>query len=195
MQISGEKSMKATIESFAFANSQDQRIYDDVLRQLTWQPDIESNEVEVTVRGAVVFLKGKVPTCLEKREAEKAAKAPFGVVNVVNQLVVEPNISRSDEEIKADIVAALINVTSILDSIPEVEVDHGLVTLAGLVHWEFEKQRAENIALAIRGVGAVTNQIEVHNRHASAPSSLFPSPSPKGVSPRTSQLGIELRTA
>ena len=148
-----------TAYTFPFAHTQDQRIHDDVRRQLIWQPDIQSDRIKIAVRNGTVFLTGRVLTCLEKREAEKAAKAPFGVLRVVNQLVVDPLCLRSDPEIANDVRAALINASSILDDLPYVSVHNGIVTLSGDVHWHFESQRAENTALAVLGVKCVNNLI------------------------------------
>ena len=153
--------MIADALNFRFAATQDQRIHDDVRRQITWQPDIQSKEVYVAVRNATVFLIGTVLTCLEKREVEKAASAPYGVKRVVNQLKVDPRCHRYDDEIATDLRAALLLAVSAWDRELLCEVHDGAVTLRGIVHWEFERQRAEDMALAILGVFSVKNLIEV----------------------------------
>jgi len=153
--------MTAGTFDFPFATTQDQRIHDDVRRQITWQSDIQSKEIYIAVRNATVFLTGTVLTCLEKREAEKAAKAPYGVTRVVNQLKVDPRCHRCDDEIAADLRAALLLAVSAWDSELLCEVHDGVVTLRGIVYWEFERQRAEDMALGILGVCSVKNLIEV----------------------------------
>ena len=153
--------MTADIINFPFAASQDQRIHDDVRRQITWQPDIESKEVYIAVRDGTVFLSGSVLTCLERREAEKAARAPFGVKRVVNLLKVDPRCHRDDDEIAADLQDVLLLAISAWDKELACEVHNGVVTLRGIVHWEFERQRAEDNALGVLGVSSVKNLIEV----------------------------------
>jgi osmotically-inducible protein OsmY len=152
--------MTAGTFDFPLATTQDQRIHDDVRRQITWS-DIQSKEIYVAVRNATVFLTGTVLTCLEKREAEKAAMAPYGVRRVVNQLKVDPRCHRCDDEIAADIRAALLLAVSAWDRELLCEVHDGAVTLRGIVYWGFERQRAEDMTLGVLGVCSVTNLIEL----------------------------------
>jgi osmotically-inducible protein OsmY len=153
--------MTGTVTNFHFANRQSERIREDVIRQITWQQDLYSNDIQVTVRDSTVFLTGSVLSCLERREAEKAAKAPFAVTHVVNLLLVDPKCRRADSEIIKDLQAALLNVSSVPDEVPQFAVRNGNVTLRGNVPWHFERQRAENIALAVLGVVSVKNLITV----------------------------------
>lgn len=151
----------STLLHYTFPRTQDRRIYEDVRRQLTWQSDIQSEEIRVEVREAKVFLSGPVETCCEKIEAERAANAVYGVADVVNNIVVAPKHARTDSEINDDIVAALRTCTSVVEEIPEVHVNEGVAILRGRSRWEFQRQGAERVALAIVGVKSVVNQIVV----------------------------------
>jgi len=167
--------MTGTANKFPFAVTQDQRIHDDVRRQITWHPDIESKHIVVVVRDAFVFLTGSVLTCLERREAEKAAEASLGVTRVINLLRVDPKCHRSDDEIVSDVRASLLLGTGIWDEELVCEVHNGAVTLRGGVHWGFERQRAEDMTLAILGVTCVNNLIEVHTvSHDKSPVLVYP---------------------
>jgi len=153
--------MTGTTSKFPFAVTQDQRIHDDVRRQITWHPDIESKHIAIVVRDSTVFLTGSVLTCLERREAEKAAEASLDVARVINLLRVDPRCHRSDDDIVADVRASLLLSTSMWDEELVCEVLNGAVTLRGTVHWGFERQRAEDMTLAILGVTSVKNLIEI----------------------------------
>ena len=141
--------------------SQDDRIYDDVCRQLMRQADIQSQEIVIKVKNSVVTLSGRVETCLERMEAEKAAKAVYGVSSVTNLIEVIPKRARTDREIADGIVAGLRMVSFVLEGVPKVVVSNGIVTLEGKVRWNFQRESAERTAEGVVGVQGVHNLIEV----------------------------------
>jgi osmotically-inducible protein OsmY len=144
-----------------FPQNQDNRIHDDVRRQLTWQSDIQSEEIEVAVQDSKVFLTGCVETCFEKAEAERAANAVYGVTCVLNNIKVDPKQFRTDPEIEADITAALQACTSVVEELPDVTVRNGVAIMQGRSRWEFQRHGAEQLALAIVGVKRVVNLIVI----------------------------------
>jgi len=146
---------------YAIPQTQDRRIFDDVCRQLTWQSDIQSEEIAVTVKNSKVFLTGRVQTCFEKAEAERAANAVYGVTDIVNDIAVEPKQARTDSQVAADITAALRTCTSVIEELPEVNVTDGVAILQGSSRWEFQRHGAEQQTLAIVGVRSVVNLIVV----------------------------------
>ncbi len=150
-----------TLLTFTFPTQEDDRIHDDVCRQIVWQPEIQSREINVEVRNAEVFLSGEVETCLERLEAERAAKAVYGVVSVTNNIEVVPKTQRADDEIACDVIAGLRTIASVLDKEPKVSVRSGIVMLEGKLHWNFQRQSAERVAQAVVGVRQVLNFIEV----------------------------------
>ena len=139
----------------------DNRIHDDVCRQFMWQTDIESQEINVEVDNSVVLLSGHVETCLDRLEAEKAAKAVYGITSVINNIEVDPKHPRTDCEIADDIVASLRMVASVLEELPTVSVEEGVAVLKGQVRWKFQRASAEKAADAVIGVRRVVNLIEV----------------------------------
>lgn len=155
--------------NFTFPTLEDDRIHDDVCRQIVWEPEIQSREINVEVRNGEVFLSGKVETCLEKLEAEKAAKAVYGVVSVTNNIQVISKTQRADDEIARDVIAGLKMTTNVLDKEPRVSVRSGIVMLEGKLHWNFQRQCAERVAQAVVGVRQVLNFIEVAPFNLPAP--------------------------
>ncbi|HEX7158308.1 MAG TPA: BON domain-containing protein [Edaphobacter sp.] len=144
-----------------FPKREDERIRDDVRRQLMWQTDIQSEEIAVQVKDSAVVLTGRVETCLERREAESAAMAAYGVSSVTNRIRIEPKRARPDREIADDVLACLRIVICVLEELPTVSVRDGVVTLRGRVRWKFQAVSAERAAEAVVGVLRVRNLIEV----------------------------------
>lgn len=144
-----------------FPRKQDDRIREDIRRQLMWQTDIQSEEIEVQVKDGAVTLSGRVETRLERMEAENAAKAVFGVSSITNIICIEPKRPRTDEEIGDEITAGLRMMTSVLEELPLVSVSDGVVTLRGTLRWHFQRASAEKVADAVVGTRQVQNLIEV----------------------------------
>ena len=68
----------------------DDRIYDQVRMRLTTDADVKGGGVDVSVKDAVVTLKGRVDTEKGKNRATKLTKKVKGVKQVDNQLAVGP---------------------------------------------------------------------------------------------------------
>ena len=64
------------------------------------------NDVDVSTSQGIVTLSGSVDNPLAKERAVKIAKSIRGVLGVIDQIIVTP-VSRSDEDIRKDIQAAL----------------------------------------------------------------------------------------
>ena len=151
----------ATLLRSMGSKMQDERILNDVRRQITWQSDIQSEEIGIQVKGGMVFLDGTVETRLEKLEAEKAAKAADGVSSVTNDIQVLPKAERTDAEIQGNVSAGLRAVLCVLEKLPGVTVRGGVVVLEGTVRWSFQRTSAERAADAVIGVRGVSNRISV----------------------------------
>jgi osmotically-inducible protein OsmY len=139
----------------------DEEIRNSVLMELKWDPKITSTDIGVSVKDGVVTLTGFVPSYWEKDAAEKAAKRVYGVRAVANDVEVKLLSSRTDPEIARDIVQELQRHIGIPADQIKATVRHGLVTLEGMVDWQYQKILAESAAKKIRGVIGVSNNIEV----------------------------------
>lgn len=67
----------------------DDRIYDEVRRKLTNDPDVKGGTLEYEVKDGVVTLRGQVDRAKAISKAEKLAKKVKGVKGVINQLTVK----------------------------------------------------------------------------------------------------------
>jgi osmotically-inducible protein OsmY len=141
----------------------DRQLRDAVLRQIEWDPQVTSNDIDAASADSVVTLTGFVRSCAEKYAAEKAAQAVYGVRAVANDIEVKPAGAHTDPEIARDVVHAIqINVT-VPEGIQAI-VDHGFVTLEGSAEWEFQRRNAESCVRNIAGVRGVVNHITVKPR-------------------------------
>ena len=141
----------------------DKEIQRDVLEELSWEAELQPNEIGVMVDNGVVTLTGWVDSFAKKWSAERAAHRVRGVVAVANDI--EVRLPGSSERTDADIAAAAVRALEWDAMIPpgavKVTVSRGWVTLDGRVEWQFQRREAERAVRRLTGVRGVTNLITV----------------------------------
>lgn len=116
--------------------------------------------IDVATRNGTVTLNGRVRDLLTKRRAVEIAGSIRGVRGVVDLVRVEP-VARTDDAIRADVVAGL-RVEPVTDEYEiAAVVTGGTVTLRGTVQSAQERNVAERVAAAVPGVRAVRNDLAV----------------------------------
>lgn len=133
----------------------------DIRVALTNDPATERYEVFVEANDGVVTLTGTVDSWQEKQISAYVAKGVAGVKEIYNNIEIDYQVERSDEEIEADIQRALDYDLWVDDALIAVDVEDGEVVLSGTVGSAAEKQTA--IADAwVTGVESVTSdELEV----------------------------------
>jgi len=146
----------------------DSDIKRDVEAELRWDPDIDPTDIAVAVKGGVVTLTGFVRSYSQKYEAERAVKRVLGVAGVANDIQVRlpSENQRPDPEIARDAVAALKTELPYSSQNIKVTVKDGWLTLEGNAEWNYQRTRAEEAVLRIKGVKGVSNLIELKPRVA-----------------------------
>jgi osmotically-inducible protein OsmY len=141
----------------------DNEIERDVRDELKWDPDLDAEDIAVSVKNGVVTLAGFTKSYTDRLEAEIAAKRVAGVRAVANDIEVRlPAIDqRPDPDIARDAVAALKAELPISHDRIKVIVKDGWVTLEGAVEWQYQKTTAENAMRKVKGVKGVTNVVTV----------------------------------
>jgi osmotically-inducible protein OsmY len=139
---------------------------DDVIENcarmtLSWNPDVYSVEVDVSVTGGVVKLTGTVDGYWKKWKAGDLVSELTGVTDVENHLTVVPSESRLDKEIAKDIEDTLERSLYIHAGDVTVRVNDGSVRLTGSVPTYYGRLRAYDAAANAQGVIAVDNDIVV----------------------------------
>jgi osmotically-inducible protein OsmY len=141
----------------------DSEIQKDVIDQLKWEPFLNSAQIGVSVKNAVVTLSGQVDTYSKKVLAEKAAKKVAGVKAIAEDLQVgiSPSYKKSDAEIAEAAVNALKWHTMIPEDKIKLSVEDGNVKLEGDVEWEYQRNQAKTSIENLVGVKFVTNLVQV----------------------------------
>lgn len=144
----------------------DEKIQQDVLEQIRWNPLLDAAEIGVSVRNGVVTLSGQVDTYQKKLAAEKEAKKVAGVRAIAEEIHVgiSPRSKKTDAEIAEAVINALKWHTSIPQENIQVKVEDGIVTLDGEVEWEFQRESAKNAVVNLTGVRNVINTIRLKHK-------------------------------
>ena len=141
----------------------DSEIKRDVEDELKYDAGVDSTDIGVAVKNGVVSLTGFIRSYSQKLQAEMDAKRISGVMAVANDLEVRlaSTDSRPDPEIARDLVTQLkFELPYSHESIKSV-VKNGWVTLEGDLEWNYQRTRAENTALRVKGVLGVSNHIKL----------------------------------
>jgi osmotically-inducible protein OsmY len=138
----------------------------EVVAELVRDPRLHDSALDARVDGGVVTLSGSVDTYMKRWAADSVAYRVPGVKSVVNQIeVILPHTAeRTDSQIAAGATIALESNASLEPKAVSVTVENGIVTLAGTVEWNFQREEAERVVRGLWGVRAVRNQITVRAR-------------------------------
>jgi osmotically-inducible protein OsmY len=121
---------------------------------------LSSQQIEVNVTDGRVCLRGSVRSYRRKLAAVEIAASFEGCRDVVDELTVQPALV-PDPEIAELVRASIDACADVAKETITVSSRNGVVTLTGHATVPWERTLAQDIALGIRGVRAVDNQIIV----------------------------------
>ena len=149
--------------ALAIGNSlSDENICDAVENCILFDKAVPYNRVDVACTDGITTLTGTTNNILAKQRAVRLAETTKGVRAVVNRITVKPTEVRSSAEIKRDVEAALLADPATDSYEVSTKVDEqGHVTLSGSVDSWQEKKLTEKVAMGVRGVTEVTNDVAV----------------------------------
>ena len=129
------------------------RLRAEVAAELGWDPKVDSTDITVSVEGGRVTLHGTVTRFRQKREADNAARRVYGVTAISNFLEVRipDRDRRADADVRADVRQALA-LNDLVPATVQASVEAALVTLSGVVAWQFQRDEAELACAAVPGV-------------------------------------------
>jgi osmotically-inducible protein OsmY len=141
----------------------DRSLANAVMQALADNPLVHADEIAVDDRGGDIVLRGTVGSLVQRAEAARTTRAVPGVQNVEDEMRERPlgTEGRADADTEAAVLAAFIDDDELHASLVEVEARDGTVTLRGLVELEWQRDRAERIALEVGGVSRVVNRLRV----------------------------------
>ena len=139
----------------------DRDLQQRILRELKWDSRISWASINVEVSDAVATLSGCVPSYAQKIAAQDTAHRVVGVLDVANDIVVNPldSFVRSDTEIARAVRGALEWDALVPDEQIQATVSDGWVTLEGEVNNGRERIDAERVIRRLTGVIGVFNKI------------------------------------
>jgi osmotically-inducible protein OsmY len=138
-----------------------------VAAELSWDPQVDSEVIEVSADSGTVTLRGTVDSLRQKWAGSKAAARVRGVIWVANQLRVRipDRDQRDDDELRGDVLEALMLDGSVPMTI-DAQARDGLVTLTGSAQWHYQREEAESRTAEVSGVAGIDNAITVAQSHA-----------------------------
>ena len=144
----------------------DTQIRQDVLDELNWDARMDSSEVGVQVDRGIVTLIGTVGSYAKKLAAKNAAHRVAGVLDVVNDLLVDlpDSLKRKDQDIARAIRQALEWDVLVPEDRLHSTVSQGWVILEGEVDTQSQREDAKTAVERLAGVRGVANQIVVKSR-------------------------------
>ena len=122
------------------------------------------DDVDVAVKDGVVTLTGKVTMPYKRDDIEKRVAKIDGVSEVHNQIGVLP-VSQFDDELRYRIARSIYgnsnfwNYATMVNPPIHVVVEHGRVTLTGVVNSEVDRMLARSLATQF-GAFSVTNNLK-----------------------------------
>ena len=141
----------------------DREIQQHVENALEWDPCIDATKVGVTAADGVITLRGDIRTYAEKTAAERVALRVYGVKAVANDLQVrlDGELARTDTEIAQAAVHALAWSALVPKNRISITVSDGMVTLKGIVDWQYQKDAAARAVRDLKGVKGLVANITV----------------------------------
>jgi osmotically-inducible protein OsmY len=148
----------------------DSQVRQDVQRELHWDTRVPESVIGIEVNGGIVTLTGAVGSYLARTAAEDAAHRVAGVLDVVNDIRVQPagTLARTDTEIALALRQALEWDTELVADDIRSTVSDGWVTLTGEVGSWHELDRAVRLTTSLAGVRGLVNKIRVSESHVGA---------------------------
>jgi len=144
----------------------DRELAQQVLSELRWDSRLACTDISVTVNEAVATLTGSVSSYAKKIAAQEAAHRVGGVLDVANDIRVEPFdlFARTDTEIASAVRNALEWDALVPNELITSTVSDGWVTLEGNVEYGREREDAERAILRLAGVVGVINKITIRKQ-------------------------------
>jgi osmotically-inducible protein OsmY len=149
----------------------DTELVGDVTDELFFDPRIvDFDGIAVAANSGIVTLRGTVGSFHQKRAAAKAARRVHGVTNVNDDLQVRlmTDARRADSEIRAAALEALMLDSLVPADEIDVKVRDGVLTLTGVVSWQYQRDAAEDDVLPLIGIVDIDDQIVVANEVTAA---------------------------
>ena len=144
---------------YPFDRVDDTDIAQNALQALSLDIEVPTNKVAVKVENGLVYLSGTLDWHFQRSAAEADVRKLKGVIGVVNDIVIRPNVEASD--VRAKLKAAFARNAEIEEDNIVVTVDGGKVTLSGRVDTWGQDSLAVDTAWSAPGVTQVEDRLSI----------------------------------
>ena len=135
------------------------------LKELAWDPRVNSTGISVQVKNGIVALSGSVDTYAQQVAACEAVRHIAGVLDVDDDLEVRiPGQPKSDQEIAQAVRNALLWDVYVPEKRIASTVSDGWVTLEGDVDFWHQHEDALRAVERLSGVRGITNRVVVKSQ-------------------------------
>lgn len=157
--------LTAQVAAAATPDRKDLQVFNDVSNAVITYPQFTVfDDVSANVREGIVTLNGKVTMPYKRDDIERRVAKVDGVATVKNDIAVLP-ASPSDDQLRYRIARAIYgnssfwNYAAMANPPIHIVVDHGRVTLTGVVSNDLERMLARSLATQF-GAFSVTNDLK-----------------------------------
>jgi osmotically-inducible protein OsmY len=144
---------------YPFDKVDDTDIAQNAVQALSLDIEVPTNKVAVKVESGLVYLSGTLDWHFQRSAAEADVRKLKGVMGVVNDIVIKPNVEASD--VRAKLKAAFARNAEIEEDNIAVTVDGGKVTLSGRVDTWGQDSLAVDTAWSAPGVTQVEDRLSI----------------------------------
>ena len=131
-----------------------------VVEELRATPSVNSTHIGVAVTDGAVTLSGEVETYPEKTLAEKAAQRVRGVTAIAEEITVRDTWGAADTDIAREAGEALQRAVDVPDTVKAAVHGH-VVTLSGVVAWQYQRAGAARAVRYLKGVLDVLDTVTI----------------------------------
>ncbi len=141
---------------------QNEHLEHQVNQKLMACEELSSMPIDISADDGQVTLVGTVQSFRRKLKAQEIASACSGVTTVVNELVVDPVKSESDDVVAAGVNKRLEDESRLNHQAIRIDVRSGTVSLTGYVSSQSEKEIAADVAAGSAGVRGINDMLIVN---------------------------------
>jgi osmotically-inducible protein OsmY len=124
-------------------------------------PNNEHRTVGAVVQDGAALLRGHARSAADVEAAHQAVARIPGIKQVIDEVQIDAGASMDEASVRNRLMEALVQSGQVTPYRIEADATGGEVVLKGSVPRPEERERAEEIALAVPGVSRVTNRLQI----------------------------------
>jgi osmotically-inducible protein OsmY len=141
----------------------DSQLKSAIMDELAWTASVDADRIGVAITDGAVTLSGDVHSYPEHEAALQAAMRVRGVTAVADEMVVRHTSDMPDDTDIAREAATVFDHRTVIVPRGSVQAsvhDH-VITLSGMVNWQYQREAAQQAVAGLPGVTGVHNMITI----------------------------------